>query len=350
MNVNVKLMVGGLILAFCLCSCTEETADFPIPDVSNMASNVEVLRFDRDLMAVDTNNVAAELNRLDREYGSFTKDFLRQVIPVRRGDFGPEEQQNILRAFIRYPLIQELDRRVQERFTDDQMAEQEAKLEQALRFFKFYLPQAEVPDTLVAYQSQLQYAAFLYGDGQLAIGLDFFLGPDFNYQTVDAREAIFSDYLALSYTPDHLTEKLMRILIEDYVPRPRSGRLVDYILYEGKKLFLLDRVLPKTPDHILHEITEEQMTWLERNEIAIYAQLQKDKQFYSTDPGLARKLTQPAPYSQGMPRESPGQAVNYLGRKIVESYVQANPQVTMEELMAIEDGQELLEGARYKPR
>lgn len=350
MKVNVKLMVGGLILAFCLWSCTEEETDFPIPDVSNITSNVEVLRFDRDLMAVDTNNVASELNRLDQAYGSFTNDFLRQVIPVRRGDFGPEEQQNILRAFIRYPLIQELDRRVQERFTDDQMAEQEASLEQALRYYKFFLPEADVPDTLVTYQSQLQYAAFLYGEGQLAVGLDFFLGPDFDYQTVDARESIFSDYLAVSYTPDHLTEKLMRILIDDYVPRPRSGRLVDYILYEGKKLFLLDRVLPKTPDYILQEVTEEQMGWLERNEIAIYAQLQKDKQFYSTDPSLARKLTQPAPYSQGMPRESPGQAVNYLGKKIVESYVRANPRVTMEELAAIEDGQKILEGARYKPR
>lgn len=350
MKVNVKLLLAALITSTLLGSCAGEDDDFPVPDVSTVNHDVTVLRFDRDLMAMDTNKVAAELERFDRTYGSFTDDFLRQVIPVRRGDFGPQEQQNILKAYIRYPLVQELDRRVRERFTDDRIAAQKAELERALRYFGFYLPEVQLPDTLITYQSQLQYAAFLYGAGQLAVGLDFFLGPEFDYQTVDAREAIFSDYLALSYTPDHITEKLMRILIDDYVPRPRSGRLVDYLLYEGKKLFLLDRVLPDVPDHIVHEITPEQMDWLQNNEVAIYAQLQKDKQFYSTDPAIIRKLTQPAPYSQGMPRKSPGQAVNYLGRKIIESYVRANPGVTMRELIALEDGQDILTGARYKPR
>jgi hypothetical protein len=147
-----------------------------------------------------------------------------------------------------------------------------------------------------------------------------------------------------------MTEKLMRVLIDDYVPRPRAGRLVDYIIYEGKKLYLLDKVLPRVPNHVIHEVTEEQMEWLQTNEIAIYAQLQKEKKFFSSDAKLVKKLTQPAPYSQGMPRESPGGAVNFLGMKIVEAYVRANPKVTMEELLGMEDGQKLLAGARYKPK
>jgi hypothetical protein len=51
-----------------------------------------------------------------------------------------------------------------------------------------------------------------------------------------------------------------------------------------------------------------------------------------------------------MPTESPGQAVNYLGKKIVEAFVKANPKVTMAQLLAIDDGQEVLAGARYKPK
>jgi hypothetical protein len=223
-------------------------------------------------------------------------------------------------------------------------------LEQALRYYQYYLPEAPKPDTLVTYLSQFELAGFLYGDDQLAVGLDFFLGPDFDYEGVDPREPIFSDYLARTYTPEHMTEKLMRVLIDDYVPRPRAGRLVDYIIYEGKKLYLLDKVLPKVPNHVIHEVTEEQMEWLQTNEIAIYAQLQKEKKFFSSDAKLVKKLTQPAPYSQGMPRESPGGAVNFLGMKIVEAYVRANPKVTMEELLGMEDGQKLLAGARYKPK
>jgi len=51
-----------------------------------------------------------------------------------------------------------------------------------------------------------------------------------------------------------------------------------------------------------------------------------------------------------MPTDSPGQAVNYLGKKIVEAYVKANPRVTMAQLLEISDGQKVLAGARYKPK
>lgn len=350
MKENVKLTVCLLLLVCSLWACNNDNGELPPPDVSGIKMDVEVLRFDRAMMDIDTLNTGPGIARLDSDFGSFTNIFLKHVIPLRRGDFGPEEQKDVMRAFLTYPLVKSINKRVEVQFSEEVINQQEARLEQALRYYQFYLPAAPVPDTLVTYLSQFELAAFLYEEGQLAIGLDFYLGPDFDYLGVDPREPIFSEYLSRTYTPEHMTEKLMRVLIQDYLPRPRAGRLVDYLLYEGKKLYLLDRVLPEVSNHLLHEVTEEQMDWLERNEIAIYAQLQKENQFYSTDPILIKKLTQPAPYSQGMPRESPGQAVNFLGKRIIESYVLANPKVTMEELMAIEDGQKILAGARYKPR
>ncbi|MEM6769702.1 MAG: hypothetical protein AAF597_03870 [Bacteroidota bacterium] len=350
MKENVKLTVYLLMLVFGLWACNNDNEELPPPDVSGIKMDVKVLRFDRAMMAIDTQNIGQGIAGLDRDFGSFSGIFLKHVIPLRRGDFSPEEQKDVMRAFLTYPLVQEVNERVKAQFSAADISAQEARLEQALRYYHYYLPGAPAPDTLVTYLAQFELAAFLYGEGQLAVGLDFHLGPDYDYLSVDPREPIFSEYLSRTYTPKHMTEKLMRVLIEDYIPRPRSGRLVDYLLYEGKKLYLLDKVLPETPNHLLHEVTAEQMGWLERNEVAIYAQLQKENQFYSTDQTLIKKLTQPAPYSQGMPRESPGQAVNYLGKQIIASYVRANPKVTMEELINIEDGQEILAGARYKPR
>lgn len=348
MKENVKLTIY-LLTFLSLWSCQSDNTP-PPPDVSHISSDISLLRFDRAMMAVDTQQVASGLARLDTSFGSFSEVFFRHILPLRRGDFGPDEQVDIFRAFLTYPLVRQIDQEVVNQFPAQEIARQEADLEQALRYYRYYLPQAPVPDTLVTFLSQFELAAFLYGDGQLAVGLDYHLGPTYNYLAVDPREPVFSDYLARSYTPEHLTEKLLRVLIDDYVPRPRAGRLLDYILYEGKKNFLLRKLFPTTPAHILYEISEAQMGWLQRNEVAIYAQLQKDNQLYSTDPTLIKKLTQPAPYSQGMPRESPGRAVTYLGEQIVAAYVKANPRVTMEQLIRIEDGQEILAKARYKPR
>lgn len=350
MKVNAKLTVLSLFLVLILVSCGSDRKELPPPDVSSLRSPVALIRFDRAMMGIDTADVASGMESLDQEFGDFTEVYFRHITPLRRGDLSPEEQLFAMKAFLSYPLIQEVDKLVAERFTPAVMDRQKEQLEQALRYYKYYLPDAPRPDTLVAFVAQFELAAFLYGDGQMAVGLDFFLGPEFDYQSVDAREPIFSDYLARAYTPEHMTSKLMQVLIDDYVPRPRAGRLIDFIIYEGKKAYLLNKVLPETPDQILHETTEEEMEWLRDNEIAIYASLQKENQFFDESPDLVRMLTQPAPSSPGMPAESPGRAVNYLGEKIVEAFIRTNPKTTMEELLAMEDGQKILAGARYKPK
>ncbi len=329
----------------------------PPPDVSHIEVPLTVLRFDRDLQALDTTRVPAELARLDAKYGSFTEAFFTHLVPVRRGDFSPEEGVDVLRAYLDFPLTRRVDSVVLDRFppgaqggAGPRVQGLADELQSALRYYRHYLPEAPVPDTLVTFDTHFELAAFLYGSGQLAAGLDFFLGPDFDYEQVNPEEPIFSSYLAQSYTPANFAGKLMRVLVEDEFPAPRSGRLIDYLIYEGKKLYLLQLVQPTTPEHLVYEVTPEEMDWLRDNETAIYAYLQREDELYATDVAKIKKYTGPAPYSPGMPVESPGGSVNYLGRQIVAAFMAANPGVTVPELLAITDGQEILRRARYKPR
>ena len=52
----------------------------PAPDVSNIKIDVQLKRFDKDLFAIDTNNVAASLNTLQQKYGSFLNDYLYNIM------------------------------------------------------------------------------------------------------------------------------------------------------------------------------------------------------------------------------------------------------------------------------
>lgn len=346
---KVKFLPPCLLVVLFLLSCGGDEGP-AIPDVAHLSSPVTLLRFDREVMALDTADLDASLADLEARYPVFTDLYLRRLLPLRRGDFSPEEQRLMLKAYLTADIVAEIDSAVQSRFPPAALDRQREQLEQALTYYRYYLPDAPRPDTLLTFFSQFEIAAALYGEDNLAVGLEFFLGPDYDYQAVDPREPIFSQYLSRAYTPEHLTGKLLRVVIEDRLPAPRGGRLIDQLIYEGKKLFLLRRTLPETEAHVLHEVSSEQMDWLRENEVAIYAHLQKEEHLYVTDPFLIRKYTQPAPTTQGMPAESPGRAVNYLGMRIVEAYVRANPQVTMTELLAKTDGQEILAAARYKPR
>ena len=347
-----------IVLLLCLLGwsgCTDDDSP-PPPDVSDITVNLTVLRFDQALASLDTTDLTSTLATLDRQYGSFTDVFFTHLVPVRRGDFSPAEGQRVLRAYLDYPLTHFVDSLVAENYGDatggagPPVQNLVEELTTSLKYYRHYFPAAPLPDTLVTYTNNFELAAFLYGDGQLAAGLDFFLGPAFDYSQVDPNEPIFSAYLAQSYTPEHFAGKLLRVLLEDRFPPPRSGRLIDYLVYEGKKLYVLERLLPEVPRHVVYEVTEEEMAWLEDNETPIYAYLQREDELYSTDVNKIRKYTGPAPYSVGMPQESPGGAVNFLGRQIVASYMALHPEVTLVELMELGDGQEILRGARYKPR
>ena len=356
---KVSLPFTGLLLALLLWSgCTDDGP--PPPDVSDIAVDLTLLRFDQALPQLDTSELPAALARLEQQYGSFTDVFFTHLVPVRRGDFSPAEGQRVLRAYLDYPLTHFVDSLVTAQYGTASMGGGAPGVSQvqglvdelamSLRYYRHYFPDAPLPDTLVTYATHFELAAFLYGDGQLAAGLDFFLGPAFDYSQVDPNEPIFSSYLTQSYTPAHFPGKLLRVLLEDRFPPPRSGRLIDYLIYEGKKLYVLERLLPETPRHVVYEVTEDELAWLEDNETPIYAYLQREDELYGTDVNKIRKYTGPAPYSAGMPPESPGGAVNYLGRQIVASFLAQNPEVTLPELMAMTDGQEVLRRARYKPR
>ena len=354
MKVSRHLPFPFVLVLLVLAGCSDEP---PPPDVSGIEADLTVLRFDRALAAIDTLNTGQEMRRLDAEFGSFTDAFFTHLVPARRGDFSPQEGEELLRAYLEYPLTGIVDSLVLAQFppaadggAGTRVQGLADEFEQGLRYYKYYLPGAPVPDTLVTFSTHFELAAFLYGDGQIAAGLEFFLGPDFQYEQVNPEEPIFSQYLNQSYTPEHFAGKLLRVVVEDHFPPPRTGRLLDYLIYEGKKMYLLEKLMPETPDHVVYEITEEQMDWLRDNETPIYAYLQREDLLYSTDVSTIQKYTRPAPYTPGMPAESPGGAVNYLGRQIVGAYLAAHPDMTIPELMAITDGQEILSGARYKPR
>ena len=61
------------------------------------------------------------------------------------------------------------------------------------------------------------------------------------------------------------------------------------------------------------------------------------------------KYLNPAPYSKGMPIESPGQVAVWVGWNIVNEFMSKNQDVTISELFQIKEAQYILNQSKYKP-
>lgn len=187
------------------------------------------------------------------------------------------------------------------------------------------------------------------GQESIGVGKEMFAGLTGIYDQISITNPNFSSYINRTFNLNHLPEKIMMALATDLVTEPGSNRLVDHILAEGKKLYLVRQWMPDLTDSIWFECTQEQIDWIKENELDIWRFLLTDKLLYKNSSKDIANLTKPAPHSQGMPPEAPGRAVNYLGYKIIESYTKNN-KVSLQELANENDYDQILQKAKYKPR
>ena len=183
----------------------------------------------------------------------------------------------------------------------------------------------------------------------MGLGLDLFLAPGLDYKRLDPQNPAFSDYVTRSFTREHISKRLVEQIIEDKIGELGGNKLIDHMLHEGKKLYLLELCLPHKPEYVVHEYTEEQLNWCAENETEMWTLFLDKEYLYESDRILINRYTQAAPTSRNMPPESPGRTANYLGLKIVKAYMKAFPETDIQGLLALKDGTQVLQASRYKP-
>ncbi len=318
-----------------------------VPDVSDIDISFDVRRFEQALFKLDSQNLSGGLAALEAAYPVFSQLYFGQILGANDPRLTAEERLEYIRGFIQHPSVRKLYDTTQVVFPT--MAPYEEDFRSAFRFFHYYFPEEPIPD-VTTYISEFSVAAFVYEGNRLGVGLDLFLGNTFPYRSVDPLNPQFSGYLTRTFTPEHLVSKVLQPLVDDLVGPPASDRLLDHMVRNGKKLLLLDRLLPYTPDSILLEVTPAQTEWLFDNERNIWAYFLQEDLLYSSTWQDFRKFVEYSPHSPGMPPEAPGRTGNFTGWRIVERYMERHPETSLRDLLKMTDAQAILDGARYRPR
>ena len=329
-----------------LSSCTSEPIE-SIPDVSNIEVDLKMRHFEKDFFALDTNDINSGLSQLEAQYPVFGSIYFEHILGSKNSEDGEVSHEAYVKGFLTFPSIRQLYDTCMIVFDD--FEEQSAEFEQAFRYMKHYFPDMETPD-VTTFTSEYNMAAFIYGENSLAVGLDFFLGSGYPYFQYNPGNASFSAYLTHSFAPEYLATKTLQVWIEDLAGQVQGNRLLDNMVHNGKKLYILDKLFPHKADSILLEIPQRQVEWMGNNEGDMWAFFLSENLLYSSDFSKIKKYITASPNSPGMPEEAPGKTGNWLGWQIIKQYMRRNPQTTLYDLLELRDAQVLLEQARYKPR
>ena len=335
----IKKGLTVLIIATIAFSSCSKKSKFDI-DVSNVNVNVELKRLDKDIFEMNPSGVEDELPRLLEKYGEFFELYSVKVI-----NLGSPYQKGFadsLTGFITNYTMNKVYEKVNEVFPDMDVYQQD--INEAFKRYKYYFPERKIPAVYTYIGGFNQ--SIVVADSILGIGTDKYLGEDCEFYD---RLGI-ANYLQKNMNPEMIpTDAIRAWALTEFVYNDKVDNLVNNMVYQGKIQYFLDAMFPETPDSLKIGFTADQMRWCIKNEKQMWNYLIENKLLFSTDYMTINKHINPAPFTSGYPKESPGRASVWLGWQIVKAYMERKPEVTVKELMLDDDYQNILSESRFEP-
>ncbi len=337
-----------IVLAACCWSCS---GNKKAPDVSHIKTTLEIQRFEQDFFAIDTNDVEASIPVLHEKYPVFLGDFVQNILGLSLQD--NEKTNEAIRIFLRdYRLVKDTADQV---FADFSAVEKEVR--RGLQFVKYYFPEYPLPEKLITFIGPLD-AVFQTPTGKtgdvitqdaLAVALQLHLGAEASLYQSEIAQTIFPRYVSRKFTPEYIAVNCIKNIVDDIFPGLPAKTLLDHAIDKGKRIYLLDRLMPHTPDEIKTGYTKQQLKGAYDNEGYIWSFLVKNNLVYNSDALRIQSYIEEGPYTHELGEGSPGNIALFTGWQIVKKYMELHPDTTLEVLLHM-DAATILHQSKYKPR
>ncbi|MGY3053602.1 gliding motility-associated lipoprotein GldB [Pedobacter sp. UYEF25] len=333
-----------IYLIFLCSSALLSCNDTSRPDVSKIAVDVKIDRFDKDLAHGAARNLISTDTLLSKKYGVFYDDYIHKIVG------NPSSQGiEVLGLLYKDKAYKDLSEEVDSVFPN--LNAQEKELTETFKYIKYYYPKAKVPH-FVAFVSGFSYQIPI-GDKYYGIGLDMFLGKNSKFYRGIVESVPM--YLSAQFTPENIVPRVATTYAhEELFREPDENKtLLSKMIFQGKILYFLEKVLPRrVGDSTLLGYTQKQYDWAKHFEGDIWAYMLQNNLLYESDYQKIQVYLSEGPFTPGLGenRESAPKLGVFMGLQIVKKYMTENPKTNLEKLMADNDAQSMLQESKYKPK
>ncbi len=332
----VKFWKINIVLLISLLACKSNPL---CVDVSDIDVNVEIEPFFEKLFTADTSDIKLLASKFYHEYGNYWEIYNMGVINT--GDPSLDDFPFFLAKFLSNEQVRELVDSCVQRFSD--YSKEEKELESAFKHLKYYYPKKNIPKIFFHVSGFNQ--SVVTDSGFISVSIDNYLGENSRYY-----EAMMTPlYLRKKMCKDRIVKDILLAYgLSEFHFKPKTANLISNILYQAKIRYFVKAMIPHLSDADIMGYTQEQARWCKENEDMIWEFLIYNKYLFSTDYKTIVKYINDGPFTSGMPKESPGQAVIWLGLQILEDYIKEN-NCSLIELMMENDYNQILRKSGYQP-
>lgn len=294
-------------------------------EIASLPMDVHVERFDQ----LFANSKPEEFSKLKADYA-----FL----------FSEKYKDSFWIAKMQDTLMHELAAEVDKNIKD--FPKIETEIADLFRHLSFYFPRFQQPRVITAI-SYVDYRNKIFVNDSIAIiSIDDYLGSEHKFYNG------ISKYIRDEFNEEQIVVDLAAQYAQNYIFQTEHRTLLDDMIYYGKQLYFMDKVIPFKTDAEKIAYTQEKLEWSKANEFQIWQYFVDRELLFSTDSKLPGRFINPAPFSkfqlEQIDNESPGKIGQFIGWMIVRSYMENN-EVSFQEMLS-KSAEEIFNNSNYKPQ
>lgn len=329
-----------LAMATLLLSCKNMRG----PDVSRVAVDLKLERFDEDFFHADSNNLRPSLQQLAAKYPGFFPVFMNRIINADQS-MPQDSMLMYVRSFLTAyrPVFDSSEKEFKsfEKYRDE--------VADGFRHVKYYFPNYALPKQLITFIGPLDGYGDILTDSAAVVGLQHHIGSDFSLYDDDWVVETYPKYLTQRFNPQTISVNAAVNIVNDMYPENKDDKtLLEQMIDKGKRLYLVELFLPdKEPHHIIG-YTKTQYADCMKNERMIWDLFIKNNYLQVSDPAITKTYVGESPRTQELGEAAPGNIGAFTGWQIVRKYMDQHPETKPEALMVL-DNNKLYEAVKYKP-
>ena len=297
---------------------------------------IDIHRYEMDLFSLDMNQLPEGVQRLSSIYPENL---------IEKGVWEDSLMMRGLKFYLQDPVIKEIYEKTVRTYPSlDTLT---FTLEDAFARYLYYYPEANIP-TFYTVVPGIDYSlpsVYAYND-DIFILLDMYLGA--NYKMYD--QAGIPKYISERAESKYIaTDCFKKALVYRHLPKKTKLTLLDNMIEEGKKLYFTELMLPKVPARDIIAYNETKYEWAVQHQKEVWNYMIGKNQLFSKDEKEVLTYIHEAPFTPAFTNQSPGRIGAFIGWKIVQGFMENNPDISLDEMMQMTNSQDILNKSKYKP-
>jgi len=309
-------------------------------DVANVEVDIKFHRLDQELSQAST---IEELNEINQKYidlgGELYEFYTFEMLLV--GDPNNDSIAYFLEDFVKDSMMQIVQDNINQTFGD--FKTEEAQIIDAFKHLKYHISHAMLPTDVITFNSTFANGV-VSSPSQIGVGLEMYLGSDNEI----VKQLPYPEYFKAKMDKKYLLSDICQSWLVNNVIENQSGdSFLSNLLYWGKILYTMQAMMPNEKKSDIIKYTDLEYEWAEVSEYDIWQFIVEQEWIYSKDIKLIIRYFKEGPTTVGLDG-SPARIGQFLGWKIVQSYMEKNPEVSIIDLIAEKNESKILKA--YKPK